>query len=631
MTDQAGEAVRDGASADSFSGKRPSTLLISMPFYSGLRPSLQICGLAAIARERGYAVDTLHLSIDLAARIGIDLHEELGTFAGYETGNWLFAADAFPHNPPDPDCRFPFDYPDAVAQLAPLGIDAEKLVALRREAVPAFLDEAMAEIDGGAYDVVGFSSTFQQNGASFALARRLKAAWPHLIILFGGANFEGEMGAELVRANAFIDFAVDGEGDVAFVEFLDALAQGRDPASVNGVLTRGGRGAAAGRPFADLRSAPVPDYGEYFARAERLGVVGADQRFTVRVPFEASRGCWWGEKHHCTFCGMNGQSMTFRQKSGGQVLDELAEMARRWGVFSFAGVDNIMAPDFWQTLIPRLIEQETSYRLFFEIKSNLSRAQIRALSDAGIVEIQPGIESLSSNVLTLMEKGVKAIQNVNLLRWASYYGVAVHWNLLYGFPGETWADYEAQTRLIPFLHHLAPPDAVGRIWMERFSPIFEDRKRFPVRFLKPLDHMRCVYPDDIDLSRAAYFFAYQFADTRPDEDYEDYVRAVTAWRDRERAGARPWLTYRWSPGILQIRDGRRPGETLRYDFPSPLADIYRAISDRPLSAGAVAADVGLSSSVEEVMEVLDVLAEKGLVMRDGELFLALALPARAHG
>lgn len=630
MTGQAEEAVRDGASVD-FPGKRPKTLLISMPFYSGLRPSLQICGLAAIARARGYAVDTLHLSVDLAARIGIALNEELGTFCGYETGNWLFAAEAFPHQPPDPDCRFPFDYPDAVKQLAPFDIDAEKLIALRREAVPAFLDGAMRAIDGGAYDVVGFSSTFQQNGASFALARRLKAAWPHLIVLFGGANFEGEMGAEMVRANAFIDFAVDGEGDAAFVEFLDALTAGRDPASVNGILTRGGRGTAARQPFADLEKAPVPDYSEYFSRAERLGVVGAGERFAVRVPFEASRGCWWGEKHHCTFCGLNGQSMKFRQKSSAQVLDELAEMARRWGVFSFAGVDNIMAPDFWQTLIPQLTERETNYRLFFEIKSNLSRAQIKALTEAGIMEVQPGIESLSSNVLNLMKKGVKAIQNVNMLRWASYYGLMVRWNLLYGFPGETQADYEAQTRLLPFLHHLDAPNSVGRIWMERFSPIFDDRRRFPVRYLKPLDHMRYVYPDDVDLSRAAYYFDYQFADTWPDENYDDYVRAVEAWRDLERAGAKPSLTYRWSPGILQISDGRRPGETLRYDFPSPLAEIYRAISDRPLSAGAVAANVGLNDAVEEVAEALDVLAEKGLAMRDGELFLALALPARDRG
>lgn len=607
------------------------TLLISMPFYSGLRPSLQICGLASAAREAGFEVETRHLSVDLAARIGTHLNEELGTFCGYETGNWLFAAEAFPDAAPDPDCRYPFDYPGALEQLATYEIDAEKLIALRREAIPAFLDQAVADIDGAAYGVVGFSSTFQQNTPSFALARRLKAAFPHLVILFGGANFEGVMGEELVRTNAFIDYAVDGEGEEVFVEILESLAQGRDPGAIAGVISRAGRNAAPRRPFVDLSKAPLPDYSEYFDRAERLGIVGKGERFAVRVPFEASRGCWWGEKHHCTFCGLNGQSMKFRQKSSQQVMDDLAEMARRWGVFNFAGVDNIMAPDFWKDFVPALAAQGQTYRLFFEVKSNLSRAQIKLMSEAGIVEIQPGIESLSSHVLALMKKGVKAIQNVNLLRWARYYDVIVDWNLLFGFPGETAEDYDEQTKLISHLHHLDPPNAAGRIWMERFSPVFDDRATFPVRSIAPLGHLNYIYPPDIELSRVAYYFDYEFAEMRPDADYDDYVRAAHEWRAVWRGGARPSLSYRWAPGILQITDARRQGETLRYDFPSPLAEIYVAISDRPLTAGAVAAKVGLEGAEEDIVEALALFEDKGLIMRDGDLLLALAIPARPHG
>ena len=87
---------------------------------------------------------------------------------------------------------------------------------MRATDVPQYLDEL---VDGFPWDdvqVVGFTSTFQQNTASFALARRLKQKFPHLVTLFGGANFEGEMGAELVRAIEVIDFAVAGEADTAF-------------------------------------------------------------------------------------------------------------------------------------------------------------------------------------------------------------------------------------------------------------------------------------------------------------------------------------------------------------------------------------------------------------------------------
>jgi hypothetical protein len=201
-------------------GAKPRALLISMPFYSAMRPSLQICGLAAVARARGFEVDTLHLSLELAAQIGVGLHEELGTFSGYELGNWLFAGEAFGEADPDPDCRLPVDYPDVFKHIEQFGVDQDRLVALRRTEIPAFLTQAMAATDWQRYQIIGFSSTFQQNNASFALARRLKERFPGILNLFGGANFDGVMGEELVRTNPFIDLAVDGEGDVAFVEVL---------------------------------------------------------------------------------------------------------------------------------------------------------------------------------------------------------------------------------------------------------------------------------------------------------------------------------------------------------------------------------------------------------------------------
>ena len=120
--------------------------------------------------------------------------------------------------------------------------------------------------------VVGFSCTFQQNVASFALARRLKERYPELVTVFGGANFDGEMGLELVRSVDCIDLAVSGEADASFPALLRALATGGDPAAVPGVICRATVTARLGaaRPPACLDDLPVPDYGEYFERAERL-------------------------------------------------------------------------------------------------------------------------------------------------------------------------------------------------------------------------------------------------------------------------------------------------------------------------------------------------------------------------
>jgi hypothetical protein len=72
----------------------------------------------------------------------------------------------------------------------------------------------MAATDWSRYRVVGFTSTFQQNAASFALARRIKDAHPRVTILFGGSNFDGPMGLAWMDAVPWIDLAITGEASL---------------------------------------------------------------------------------------------------------------------------------------------------------------------------------------------------------------------------------------------------------------------------------------------------------------------------------------------------------------------------------------------------------------------------------
>src|SRR5262245_800519 len=158
--------------------QRPALMLVSMPFFTVERPSLQLGLLSAIARQRGFHADTLHLTLDFAVRIGVDLYESLSEYARHEFGNWLFSSAAFPDDAPDPEGRLLALLAPDVERFHPLGGDAASLLRIRNEVVPDFLDHAEQCIDWARYDVVGFTSTFQQNAASFALARRLKQRHP---------------------------------------------------------------------------------------------------------------------------------------------------------------------------------------------------------------------------------------------------------------------------------------------------------------------------------------------------------------------------------------------------------------------------------------------------------------------
>jgi ribosomal peptide maturation radical SAM protein 1 len=621
-----GRSAADLPQADPRQRAQWPVVLVTMPFMDADRPSIQLGLLAAILREHRFPVRTLHANLDFAIRLGVDYYRRLGERRARMVADWLFSREAFGADAPDPDGRLLDDF---AADLSYLGGDApqwrERLLRARDEDVPAYLNDLVAGYPWDEFRVVGFTSTFQQNTASFALARRLKQRHSGLLTLFGGANFDAEMGPEWVRSVDCVDVAVIGEGDLTLPRLMHTLAAGGTAAGVPGTACRVGDVVVetpAAPPSPHLDELPAPDYDEFFERAARLELLPSSGPSRIRIPFESARGCWWGAKHHCTFCGLNGSSMQFRAKSPDRVADELAAQARRYRSFQFSAVDNILDMGYLTKLLPRLIDQETGYEIFYEVKANLTRAQLRTLAQAGVNQIQPGLESLSSHVLTLMRKGVRAAQNVNVLRWAQHYGIDVAWNVLWGFPGEDAEDYAGQAAVLPHLVHLRPPAAAGRVWLERFSPLYQQS---PTKTPEP--SYGYVYPDRVDLSRVAYFFEYDLPGALPEATYDGIREGVAAWSAAWADGPAPSLKYWASPGFLQIYDGRHEGSEGTYTFEGSLADLYVACSDRPITAVAAAERLGGCLPVEAVREAFTEFQRRGLMFLDGTLAVALALPA----
>jgi ribosomal peptide maturation radical SAM protein 1 len=617
---------------------RPLTIaLVSMPFMSMYRPSLQLGLLNAIASGRGHTVTNFHLNLDFACLVGVELYEDLSEHRGLQMGDWLFSLAAFGSSAPDPNARLlsDFDQPHGREKTGSADEVNDVLLRIRDVIVPEYLDALMKQVSWGSFDVVGFTSTFQQNGASFALAKRIKQAYPHVITLFGGANFDGDMGREWVRSVDFIDYAISGEADTAFPAFLDAIGATRDPLEIPGVVGRRHDMVCANPPSPpnmQLDALPVPNYDDYFERAEALELLPKAAARAVTIPFEGSRGCWWGAKHHCTFCGLNGATMSYRSKSPDRLLTELTVLARRYHSLQFEAVDNILDPSYLKTLLPGLAQLSCDFDIFYEVKANLTRDQVRLLRQAGVNRIQPGIESLNSHVLALMRKGIKAIQNVNLLKWCRYYGISVGWNLLWGFPGETAQDYADQARLIVSLTHLPPPNGCGPIRLERFSPNFIDQELFPTRYVRPERSYSYVYPESVNLGEAAYFFEYGLQDPLEAKEYEQTAGLVSAWKKSWKSNDMPSLTSRQAPGMLIIED-RRGSQVYTYRFEDPWASVYEACGDRPRTASSVMMalrDRGSVVTPEDVDNAFGEFCRWRLMMADGNQFLSLALPATPY-
>ncbi len=233
-------------------------------------------------------------------------------------------------------------------------------------------------------------------------------------------------------------------------------------------------------------------------------------RDEVWLTYETSRGCWWGQKQHCTFCGLNGTGMGFRKKSVQRILIDLTRLVTRYGTKNVCMVDNIMPWNYFKDLLPVLPDALPDVNIFYEQKANLTLAHCSLLAAAGVRLIQPGIEALSTDLLKLMRKGVTARQNVRLLRYARATDVTLNWNLLYGFPGDLAEWYAATADLLPLLEHLCPPGGCYRLSIDRFSPYFDCAEEFGLQALRPLPAYGDIFPAGTHLGALAYHFVAKY-------------------------------------------------------------------------------------------------------------------------
>jgi len=510
-------------------GTHCDAVLLVPPVASLYRPALGVHLLQAAAEQAGLRVRILYVNLLFARLSGEDLYNSI-CLDCYE-GMWaerIFARSAFGLPPLGYHTE---ELREQIARLA-RSKDAEgtfeRFAALERLAGPfcAALGERLAALP---MHVVGATTTFQQTAASVALLAQVKRARPDVLTVIGGANCEGEMARGITSLGAPIDYVFSGECESVFPDFLRRVVAGQ-PLPDNPIVP--------GKACFDMDSLAEPCYEEYFAQLDNA-LPSWRENTEVSLPYESSRGCWWGARQHCTFCGENGETMAFRQKSPERMIAGARRLLLRYPTENLRMNDNILPHSYFRTVLPRLAAELPTHRMFYEIKSNLRLEQVQLLRSAGVEYVQPGIEALSSSLLQRMKKGVLARQNVDLLRYARTTGLALTWNLLYKFPGDQREDYEATMALMALIHHLPPPSGLYPVIIDRFAPYFNQPAAHGISNLQPHAAYTWAFPPSADLHSLAFHFTGEYAcahASHPDL-YDSVARAFCEWKDCWKAGA----------------------------------------------------------------------------------------------
>ncbi len=610
--------------------------LVTLPFGHAKYPSIQLGTLAQVLKANGVGVKCHYLNLSFAAQIGFPLYDLLCE-QQLLIGEWLFSRLLFHDNPKHSKYLTTFKpLCDRIALAA--GTSSSYLSEIEEKIAPRFLTWASTSIDWGQYAVIGFTSMFHQNVASVTLAKLIKELYPQVKIVFGGANYDGEMGQEYFRAFPWIDYAVLGEGEVPFPALVKQILAGNTAQVPAGVIARQGTTLQYEQNpvlFADFQKMGPPDYDDYFQQLNAVHpTAGGD--FSRILLYESARGCWWGEKHHCTFCGLNAQSMKFRAKKPEQVLEELQYLSSRYNATRFRFVDNIIDMAYIDSVFGKLAEKRYDLDIFIETKSNLAKRQIHTLAQGGVKVMQPGIESLSAATLREMDKGVSPMQNLACLKWSNYYNVHISWNILLGFPGETAEDYQRQIDLIPSLVHFPPPESVGRLWLERFSPYFTNPDRYGITITGPGVAYDYVYdPARVNLSKVAYDFEYEVERRVDPVLVQELTHLTDEWKRRYASTEKPFLYYVKGMGFVTVYDGRKEGESIRKRYDGSTAIVIEFCNETPKTFESIRQEIGnhpafASTQLDSIQQSLTELVADHILYEEKGKYFTLALPANPY-
>jgi len=621
----------------------PKVLLLSMPWASLTEPSLGLAILKAKLLEDGIACTVRHQNIFFLEYLKSVSYDVIGARWGFN--DFLFTkgiqADEVAPEQLEALANLVHNNYRLVDLQGNAFIDPQPFIdyalKIRNEVVPQFLEDAMKVVDTSNASMVGFTCMYDQTFASLALAKLIKERYPDKLIVFGGYALEKPVGFQIFNSFPFVDALAFGECEEKITLLAEASIRRENLAHIPNIIFRDGEGRTCqsniGTKPINLDESPTPDFDDYFNDLDELKSNHQVEVEAQTLPVESSRGCWWGQLAHCTFCGIDDETMKYRSKSPERTKSMLSTLHGRYGPRVFRFADYILPRQYYKTLFPILADQPEKYFLHWEMKSNVKARDLELMSRAGIIAAQPGIESFSTSVLKKMCKGVSGIQNVFTIKMLMEYNINVNYNILFGFPTDEPHEYREQIKHIPSLYHLAPPYSYIPVQTTRFAPMQTDPKRFGITQSLHCEHayeiiLSSAYRRKIgfDLDNYCYIFEtpYEF-DPVCAELYNLLVYQISHWiqlyTQRE-----PRLSYRVEGSTVEYFDSRYQEEPRILRFGCEHGWVQAGISGRIVTREQLVRELKERLDRARIFEVLEELAAERLIYQEGDGVTGLAFP-----
>lgn len=237
----------------------------------------------------------------------------------------------------------------------------------------------------------------------------------------------------------FVDYIVQGEGEIAILEIIDGKANDR--------IIKNDR-------MIDLDSLPFQPWDIFSKLPYDFSCDWMDVKrvFTLNT----SRGC----PYECTFCSVNSiWSKSYRYYSTERIISEIEYLIENYnakGIYfreDHFTLNNKRTEEFCNEMIKRNINVSWACETRVD---RITEDLAQLMSEARCKAVYLGVESGSQRILDNLKKGISVEQIEKSVNWFKKFNIRVYCSLIIGTPGESYEDYKLTKKLMlklkPYSH-----------------------------------------------------------------------------------------------------------------------------------------------------------------------------------
>ncbi|MCK5022712.1 MAG: cobalamin-dependent protein [Candidatus Aenigmarchaeota archaeon] len=247
----------------------------------------------------------------------------------------------------------------------------------------------------------------------------------------------------------FVDYAIEGEAEEAFVELLKRIENKKSVVGVPGLVYKKGNKIHSSGPtiIMDLNSIPMPAW--HLLPMDKYKCIITEKPFITMI---TSRGC----PYQCGFCFKSATDKINRRHNPKSIVDEIEKCIEKYKIKEVMFYDDTLTlkRDHIEGICNEILKRGLKIKWEGPTRLNVVDKELLVLmKKAGCFRLRFGVESGDPRILKLMRKGITLDLARKVFRWTKQAGIQRFAYFMIGYYSE---DAKTMRNTINFAKELDP-------------------------------------------------------------------------------------------------------------------------------------------------------------------------------